>query len=53
MASKSFINYQKGGVNFSAEEMDALRAVLDGKDNPLEGKKKNRFEEKIRTGVQL
>ena len=33
--------------------MEALRAVLDGKENPLEGKKKDRFEEKIRTGVQL
>ena len=53
MATESFINHQNNGVNFSGEEMDALRAILDGKPNPLEGKKKDRFEEKIRTGVQL
>ena len=53
MATKYFINHQNEGVNFSGEEMEALRAVLDGKENPLEGKKKDRFEEKIRTGVQL
>lgn len=53
MATESFINHQNNGVNFSGEEMEALRAILDGKPNPLEGKKKDRFEEKIRTGVQL
>ena len=53
MATESFINHQNNGVNFSGEEMDALRAILDGKPNPLEGKKKDRFEEKIRTGVLL
>ena len=53
MATESFINHQNNGVNFSGEEMDALRAILDGKPNLLEGKKKDRFEEKIRTGVQL
>ena len=53
MATNSFINHMNEGVNFSGEEMDALRAILDGKENPLEGKKKDRFEEKIRTGVQL
>lgn len=53
MATESFLNHMAGGVNFSGEEMEALRAVLAGKENPLEGKKKDRFEEKIRTGVQL
>lgn len=53
MATESFINHQQNGVNFSGEEIEALRALLDGKPNPLEGKKKERFEEKIRTGVQL
>jgi thymidylate synthase (FAD) len=53
MATESFINHQNNGVNFSGEEIEALRALLDGKPNPLEGKKKDRFEEKIRTGVQL
>ena len=53
MATSSFINHMNEGVNFSGEEMEALRALLDGKENPLEGKKKERFEEKIRTGKQL
>ena len=53
MATSSFINHMNEGVNFSGEEMEALRALLDGKENTLEGKKKERFEEKIRTGKQL
>ena len=53
MATESFINHMNEGVNFSGEEMDALRAVLDGKENPLQGKKLERFNEKIKTGVQL
>ena len=53
MATESFINHMNEGVNFSGEEMRALREVMDGKPNPLEGKKLDRFNEKIRTGVQL
>ena len=53
MATESFINHMNHGVNFSGEEMEALRAVMEGKPNPLEGKKLNRFNEKIKTGVQL
>lgn len=53
MATESFVNHINEGVNFSGEEMDALRAVLDGKENPLQGKKLDRFNEKIKTGVQL
>lgn len=53
MATESFINHMNQGVNFSGEEMEALRAVMEGKPNPLEGKKLDRFNEKIRTGVQL
>jgi len=41
------------GVRFSGEEMEALRKILSGEQNPLEGKKRERFEEKLRTGVQL
>jgi thymidylate synthase (FAD) len=40
-------------VAFTGEEMEALRAVLSGKENPLDGKKLQRFEEKIKSGVQL
>ena len=53
MATQSFINHMNEGVNFSGEEMRALRDVMEGKPNPLEGKKLERFNEKIRTGVQL
>ena len=53
MATESFINHMNQGVNFSGEEMAALRAVMEGKPNPLEGKKLDRFNEKIKTGVQL
>jgi thymidylate synthase (FAD) len=53
LATNSFINNMNEGVNFSGEEMDALRKVLGGAENPLDGKKRERFEEKIRTGVQL
>ena len=53
MATESFINHMNHGVTFSGEEMQALRDVMEGKPNPLEGKKLDRFNEKIRTGVQL
>jgi thymidylate synthase (FAD) len=53
MATASFMNHQNEGVNFSGEEMDALRKILAGEPNPLEGKKLERFNEKIKTGVQL
>ena len=53
MATESFINHMNQGVTFSGEEMQALRDVMEGKPNPLEGKKLDRFNEKIRTGVQL
>ena len=53
MATSSFENDMEKSVAFTGEEMDALRLVLDGKENPLEGKKLERFKEKIRSGVQL
>jgi thymidylate synthase (FAD) len=53
LATASFINYMNEGVNFAGEEMDALRKILAGEKNPLEGKALERFEEKIRTGIQL
>lgn len=53
MATSSFINHMNEGVTFSGEEMDALRKILAGEENPLEGKKLERFNEKIKTGVQL
>jgi len=53
MATSSFENHMKDGVAFSGEEMKALRDVLNGQANPLEGKKLERFNEKIATGTQL
>lgn len=53
LATASFINNMNNGVNFSGEEMEALRKVLAGGENPLEGKKLERFQEKIKTGTQL
>ena len=53
MATESFENDMRDSVSFTGEEMEALRAVLDGKENPLTDKKLKRFEEKIATGVQL
>lgn len=53
LATASFERHLKGGVNFSSEEMAALRNLLEGKSSGLEGKAQERFEEKIRSGKQL
>lgn len=53
LAVSSFENDMDKAVMFNGEEISALRAVLDGKQNPLEGKKLERFNEKISTGKQL
>lgn len=53
LATASFERHLKGGVNFSSEEMNALRRMLDGSPSGLEGKALERFNEKIRTGRQL
>jgi len=52
-ATSSFENYMRNGVNFSGEEMEELRKMLDGKETSLTGKKLDRFKEKIATGKQL
>ncbi len=53
MAVSSFENDMNRAVSFTGEEMDALRKVLKGEANPLEGKKLERFNAKIESGVQL
>lgn len=53
LATASFERHQKNGVTFSGEEMAALRNLLEGKGSNLEGKARERFEEKIKTGRQL
>lgn len=53
MAVASFENDMNRAVSFTGEEMDALRKVLKGEANPLEGKKLERFNAKIESGTQL
>lgn len=53
LATSSFENYMRNGVNFSGEEMEELRKMLDGKETSLTGKKLDRLKEKIATGMQL
>ena len=53
MAVASFENDMNRAVSFTGEEMEALRAVLKGEPNPLDGKKLERFNAKIECGVQL
>lgn len=53
LATSSFENYMRNGVNFSGEEMEELRKMLDGKETTLTGKKLDRLKEKIATGKQL
>lgn len=52
VAVASFENHIKSGVSFSGEELEALRAVLGGKENPLTGKKLERFTAKVGYGIQ-
>ncbi|MCM1320844.1 MAG: FAD-dependent thymidylate synthase [Bacteroides sp.] len=52
MAVSSFENHILGGVNFSAEEMTALREKLAGNAVNLSGKKLERFEKKLAEGIQ-
>ncbi|MEE3410846.1 MAG: FAD-dependent thymidylate synthase [Treponema sp.] len=53
LATASFENDMNRAVSFTGEEMEALRAVLKGQPNPLDGKKLERFNAKIESGVQL
>ena len=48
----SFENNIQQGVSFSGEELAALRDVMEGKPNPLSGKKLERFNAKLQQGVQ-
>lgn len=38
MACQSFEDHMLGGVQLSKSEVEAVRAVMDGQDNPLEGR---------------
>lgn len=54
MAVSSFENTMEKAVSFNGEEMEALRKILNGEENPIQDEKKlKRFNEKIKTGIQL
>lgn len=48
VATEAFENLKVGSKTFSASEMVALKAMLAGMENPLKGRKKEIFEEKLR-----
>ncbi len=48
MAYASFERHILHGKRFSSEEIGAIRKMLDGKSNPLEGRKLKEFEDKLR-----
>ena len=53
LAFESFNQHKRGGVTFSASELDALRKKLSGEDSGLSGRDLMRFEAKINEGRQL
>lgn len=48
----SFENNIQRGVSFSGEELEALKDIVAGKENPLSGKKLERFNAKLEQGIQ-
>ncbi|MCR5605760.1 MAG: FAD-dependent thymidylate synthase [Treponema sp.] len=52
-ATESFEKNINRSVSFNAEEMQAIKEILAGKENPLTDKKLFIFEEKLKTGKQL
>ena len=53
LACASFKRHEKNGVNFSAEELEAIRNLIAGKDSGLEGKELERLNEKLKSGRQV
>ena len=53
LATKSFEKHILTGVHLSGQELAAVRSLLNGGDSGLKGKELERFEEKIRSGIQL
>ncbi|MCK9546871.1 MAG: FAD-dependent thymidylate synthase [Sphaerochaeta sp.] len=47
MAVEAFEQYKLGSQTFSKSELEALRAVLRGEENPLTGRARTLFEEKL------
>ena len=53
LAFESFNQHKRGGVSFSAAELEALRKKMNGDDTGLTGRDLMRFEAKISEGKQL
>ncbi len=53
LAFESFNQHKRGGVSFSAAELEALRKKMNGEDTGLTGRDLMRFEAKINEGKQL
>lgn len=47
IAAEAFVNHRLNAKKFSAEELEAVRAMVDGKELPLEGRAKEIFLEKL------
>ncbi len=47
LAAESFEKHRAGGVTFSRDELAALKKMLQGEDNPLSGRAKEIFLEKL------
>ncbi len=47
LAYASFERHMVNGARFSAEEIDAIRQVMDGQENPLQGRRLKEFEAKL------
>lgn len=48
IAVEAFEQHKVGSATFSASELEALKDVLDGKENPLTGRALQLFEEKLK-----
>ena len=49
LAYDSFERHMVNGARFSAHELDAIKKMLDGKPNPLEGRRLAEFNQKLNT----
>ena len=53
MAYESFERHVLRGAKFSADEIAAINAMLDGKPNPLEGRRLEEFNDKLSGNLSL
>ena len=52
MAYASFERHLLKGARFSGDEIAAVRAMIQGGENPLEGRRREEFERKLLTGAK-